>query len=58
MTSPTQRLEATSRLQMKDQTIEEMYGAPENFLEIEMRNPQTHGMRKPYSTGVLRAFTR
>lgn len=43
--SPTQKnFEATSRLQMKEQTIDEMYGVPENFLEIEVRNPQTHGM--------------
>ena len=24
--------------------IEEMYSVPESFLEIEVRNPQTHGM--------------
>jgi hypothetical protein len=28
----------------RDQTIEERYGIPENFLEIEVKNPQTHGM--------------
>jgi sorting nexin-3/12 len=27
----------------RDQTIEERYGIPENFLEIEVKNPQTHG---------------
>ncbi|CAG8481923.1 1746_t:CDS:2 [Diversispora eburnea] len=45
MTSPpAQRtFDATSRLKMKEQTIDEMYGIPENFLEIEVRNPQTHG---------------
>ncbi|CAG8620466.1 8660_t:CDS:2 [Paraglomus occultum] len=50
-TSSTQKtLEATSRLQIKEQSIEEMYGVPENFLEIEVRNPQTHGFgRKMYT---------
>ncbi|CAJ0895684.1 5045_t:CDS:2, partial [Entrophospora sp. SA101] len=33
-----------------EQTIDEMYGVPENFLEIEVRNPQTHGFgRKMYT---------
>lgn len=27
----------------RDQTVEERYGIPENFLEIEVKNPQTHG---------------
>ncbi|EFE39712.1 hypothetical protein TRV_05574 [Trichophyton verrucosum HKI 0517] len=27
----------------RHQTFEEIYGPPENFLEIEVRNPQTHG---------------
>ncbi|CAG8673700.1 18699_t:CDS:2 [Racocetra persica] len=51
MTSPTQKnFEATSRLQIKEQTIDEMYGIPENFLEIEVRNPQTQGFgRKMYT---------
>ncbi|KAI8866863.1 sorting nexin-3 [Ramicandelaber brevisporus] len=31
------------RLEQREQTAEEMYGIPENFLEIEIRNPQTHG---------------
>ncbi|KAI0291618.1 Phox homologous domain-containing protein [Multifurca ochricompacta] len=30
------------RLQGREQTIEEMYSVPESFLEIEVRNPQTH----------------
>jgi len=47
-TSSAQKaLEATSRLQIKEQSIEEMYGVPENFLEIEVRNPQTHGKSSP-----------
>ncbi|KAG6898969.1 Sorting nexin-3 [Termitomyces sp. T159_Od127] len=32
-----------SLLTGREQTIEEMYSVPESFLEIEVRNPQTHG---------------
>lgn len=32
------------RPQFKQQTFDEIYGVPENFLEIEVRNPQTHGV--------------
>lgn len=40
----------TSRLAGRAQTIEEMYSVPEGFLEIEVRNPQTHGFgRKMYT---------
>ncbi|TVY53550.1 Sorting nexin-3 [Lachnellula cervina] len=28
----------------RQQSFEEIYGPPENFLEIEVRNPRTHGM--------------
>lgn len=28
---------------IKDQTFDEIYGEPENFLEIEVKNPRTHG---------------
>lgn len=28
----------------KQQTFDEIYGEPENFLEIEVTNPQTHGL--------------
>ena len=31
--------------------IEEMYSVPESFLEIEVRNPQTHGSRFRLSHG-------
>ncbi|KAJ1731344.1 Sorting nexin-3 [Coemansia biformis] len=35
---------------MREQTAEEQYGAPENFLEIEVKNPMTHGSgRKMYT---------
>ncbi|KAH9932549.1 PX-domain-containing protein [Fomitopsis serialis] len=38
------------RLGGREQTIEEMYSVPESFLEIEVRNPQTHGFgRKMYT---------
>ncbi|CAE6480438.1 unnamed protein product [Rhizoctonia solani] len=32
-----------NQLAGREQTIEEMYSVPESFLEIEVRNPQTHG---------------
>ncbi|CAG8490135.1 5827_t:CDS:2 [Ambispora leptoticha] len=49
--SPLQKtFDATSRLTIKEQTPDEMYGIPENSLEIEVRNPQTHGFgRKMYT---------
>ena len=34
---------ALARLETEQQSIDEIYGIPENFLEIELRNPQTHG---------------
>ncbi|KAI0744331.1 PX-domain-containing protein [Daedaleopsis nitida] len=38
------------RLGGREQSIEEMYSVPESFLEIEVRNPQTHGFgRKMYT---------
>ncbi|KAJ2774979.1 Sorting nexin-3 [Coemansia nantahalensis] len=37
-------------LTTREQTAEEQYGAPESFLEIEVRNPETHGSgRKMYT---------
>ncbi|KAF9156746.1 Sorting nexin-3 [Actinomortierella ambigua] len=39
-----------SRLQSKPQTLDELYGVPENFLEIEVRNPQTHGTARKMFT--------
>jgi sorting nexin-3/12 len=34
----------------RDMSVEEMYSIPESFLEIEVRNPQTHGFgRKMYT---------
>ncbi|ORY04600.1 PX domain-containing protein [Basidiobolus meristosporus CBS 931.73] len=38
------------RPDIKEQSLEDIYGVPENFLEIEVRNPQTHGFgRKMYT---------
>lgn len=38
------------RQETRHQTAEELYGVPENFLEIEVRNPMTHGLgRKMYT---------
>ncbi|KAL1931282.1 hypothetical protein VTP01DRAFT_10419 [Rhizomucor pusillus] len=34
----------------REQTVEERYGIPENFLEIEVRNPQTHGFGRKMFT--------
>ncbi|KAI9295536.1 sorting nexin-3 [Neoconidiobolus thromboides FSU 785] len=39
-----------SRLSSREQTLDERYGEPENFLEIEVKNPMTHGFgRKMYT---------
>lgn len=37
---------ATQRLKSKTQTLEDAYAAPANFLEIDVNNPQTHGVGK------------
>ncbi|OAR02008.1 hypothetical protein LLEC1_02327 [Akanthomyces lecanii] len=34
----------------RQQSFDEIYGAPENFLEIEVRNPRTHGMGRSMYT--------
>ncbi|KAI9306423.1 sorting nexin-3 [Cunninghamella echinulata] len=34
----------------REQTIEERYGIPENFLEIEVKNPLTHGFGRKMFT--------
>jgi len=36
----------TQRLPPKDQTIQEAYDVPANFLEIDVINPETHGIAK------------
>ncbi|PWN53423.1 Phox-like protein [Violaceomyces palustris] len=45
--SPFARVDS---LNQRRETAEEMYGVPENFLEVEVRNPMTHGFgRKMYT---------
>ncbi|RPA85130.1 Phox-like protein [Ascobolus immersus RN42] len=34
----------------RPQSFEEIYGPPENFLEVEVRNPQTHGVGRKMFT--------
>ena len=36
----------TSRLDSKPQSISDAYAVPANFLEIDISNPQTHGVGK------------
>jgi sorting nexin-3/12 len=38
--------EATRRLNVKRQTLDDAYAAPANFLEIDVINPVTHGVGK------------
>ncbi|KAI8067819.1 sorting nexin-3 [Gongronella butleri] len=51
--SPSPRFQAFHSMAgslTREQTIEERYGIPENFLEIEVKNPLTHGFgRKMYT---------
>ncbi|KAI8791600.1 sorting nexin-12 [Biomphalaria glabrata] len=42
MTTPT----ATARITSKKQTLEDAYSPPANFLEIDVSDPQTHGVAK------------
>ena len=36
----------TKRLDTKKQTLDDAYAAPANFLEIDVVNPETHGVTK------------
>ena len=36
----------TRRLEAKKQTLDDAYAAPANFLEIDVVNPETHGVGK------------
>ncbi|KAI9227091.1 MAG: sorting nexin-3 [Piptocephalis tieghemiana] len=45
MTSPS-----LARLDLKEQTMDEIYGVPENFLEIEVKHPLTHGFGRKMFT--------
>ncbi|CAO3614778.1 unnamed protein product [Cunninghamella echinulata] len=51
--SPTPRFQAFQSMAgpiTREQTIEERYGIPENFLEIEVKNPLTHGFGRKMFT--------
>ena len=37
---------ATARIQPKKQTLDDAYAPPANFLEIDVMNPETHGVGK------------
>lgn len=39
-------VDATRRLNVKKQTLDDAYAAPANFLEIDVINPTTHGVAK------------
>jgi len=39
-------VDATRRLNVKKQTLDDAYAAPANFLEIDVINPITHGVSK------------
>lgn len=48
----------TSRLNSKKQSIKDAYEVPDNFLEIDVCNPQTHGVgKKRYSDYEVRMKT-
>ncbi|XP_041354053.1 sorting nexin-12-like [Gigantopelta aegis] len=49
---------ATARINTQKQTLEDAYSPPANFLEIDMCNPQTHGVgKKRYTDYELRMRT-
>ena len=49
----------TKRLALKQQTLDDAYAAPANFLEIDVVNPETHGMaNKRYTDYEVRMRVR
>lgn len=49
---------ATARIQTKKQTLDEAYSPPANFLEIDILNPETHGIgKKRYTDYEVRMQT-
>jgi len=51
-------MEATKRLNVKKQTLDDAYAAPANFLEIDIINPMTHGLgNKRYTDYEVRLRT-
>ncbi|XP_072178872.1 sorting nexin-12-like [Diadema setosum] len=58
MASDDSKAADTSRLASKRQTLDDAYAAPANFLEIDVANPQTHGVgNKRYTDYELRMRT-
>ncbi|THY53925.1 Phox-like protein [Aureobasidium pullulans] len=59
--SPSSRTNSTMQAMpdSRSQSFEEIYGPPENFLEIEVCNPQTHGLTPSsrYTTYEIRLST-
>ncbi|KAM0280144.1 hypothetical protein ACHAQH_004216 [Verticillium albo-atrum] len=49
-TSPFHRPILQAMPDNRQQSFDEIYGPPENFLEIEVRNPRTHGMGRSMYT--------
>ncbi|CAO3621983.1 unnamed protein product [Cunninghamella blakesleeana] len=57
--SPTPRFQAFQSMAgpiTREQTVEERYGVPENFLEIEVKNPLTHGFGRKCLL-IMKSFT-
>lgn len=55
MSAPNTAAPATARIQPKKQTLEDAYSPPANFLEIDVLDPQTHGVgKKRYTDYGLR----
>ncbi|KAJ1831552.1 Sorting nexin-3 [Coemansia sp. RSA 2711] len=51
MSKNTRAFSASTRpLPAREQTAEEQYGEPESYLEIEVRNPLTHGVGRKMHT--------
>lgn len=46
LSSETGDRQDTKRLESKKQTLDDAYAAPANFLEIDVVNPETHGIAK------------
>lgn len=50
--------QATARIQPKKQTLDDAYAPPANFLEIDVVNPETHGVgKKKYTDYEVRMRT-
>ncbi|PVH13755.1 sorting nexin-3 [Candidozyma duobushaemuli] len=49
MSKPFQPISEVLKDKHKEQSFDDIYGEPENFLEVEVRNPQTHYSKDPYT---------